>query len=155
MALLAFVTIASVAFLLYSAKGGMPESVSATYYGLGSCGWMFQLFMLSMGVCLLPVWMDVSEDNHKFMVFLSCASLLFVAAAPCFKLKLEGAVHYSAAVLCCLCAVTWQILEGLWDITLWFAWIGGMLSLVWKKQWCWWMECSVIGSLLANLWRII
>ena len=153
--LLIIVTIISVAYLFFSMKDGVPDSISATYYALGDKGWLCPLVMFLLGTCLLPVWMDASEEGHKYLVFLSCASLWFVAAAPCFRLELEGKVHYSAAVVCCLCAVTWQILEELWDITLWFVWIGGMLSLVWRKQWCWWTEWAVTGSLVANLWRVI
>lgn len=154
-ALLVSVTIISVAYLFYSLKDGVPDSISATYYTLGDKGWMCPLVMFLTGTLLYPVWMDVSQEAYEYLVFLACTSLWFVAAAPCFRLELEGTVHYSAAVACCLCAVTWQIFEGLWDITLWFAWVGGMLSLVWRKQWCWWMEWAVVGSLVANLWRVV
>ena len=135
-------------------RRGVPESLSATYYDLGRYGWVFQAFVALVAAMLYFVWMPVSETGHEWMVFLSCASLLFVAAAPCFRLPLEGMVHYSSAVVCCLCAVSWQMAEGLWDVTLWFAWIGGMLSLAWRRQWCWWMEWAVVFSLLVNLFDV-
>ena len=141
--------------MVFSMRRGVPESLSATYYDLGRYGWVFQAFVALVAATLYFVWLPVSEDGHEWMVFLSCASLLFVAAAPCFRLPLEGMVHYSSAVVCCLCAVSWQMAEGLWDVTLWFAWIGGMLSLVWRRQWCWWMEWAVVFSLLGNLWRVV
>lgn len=154
--LLVLLTVLAMFLLVLSASktGGVPESISATYYDLGKHGWLFQLFMLFLSAGLFVVWMPVSSDNHQCLVFLACASLLFVAAAPCFREDLQGKVHYTSAIICCVCAVLWQILEGLWDVTLWFAWIGGMLSLMMKDKWCWWMECAVIGSLLANLWRV-
>ena len=141
-------------YMVFSLRKGVPESLSATYYDLGRRGWVFQVFVATVAAMLYVVWMPRSEAGHEWMVFLSCASLLFVAAAPCFRLSLQGMVHYSSAVVCCLCAVSWQIAEGLWDVTLWFAWIGGMLSLAWRRQWCWWMEWAVVFSLIANLFDV-
>ena len=149
------VTAISVLYVLCSMHREIPESLSATYYDLGNHGWMFQVLMLAMGVLLFPVWVSVSECGHEWMAFVACASLLFVAAAPAFRLPLVGAVHYGSAVVCCVCAVLWQIMEGLWDVTLWFGFVGGMLSLAWRDKWCWWLECAVVGSILCNLWRVV
>ena len=135
-------------------KFGIPESLSATYYSLGEYGWIFQVLMLGIGGFLLPVWLSAADESYQFLVFLACASLCFVAVTPCFKLELQGKVHYSAAIVCCISVFTWQILEELWDVTLWFVWIGGMLTLTNRSKWCWWLECAAIGSLLANLWQI-
>lgn len=134
---------------------GIPESLSATYYLLGKQGWLFSVYMSVVSVALYVIWFPLCEPSYQCLPFLSCGSLLFVAAAPAFRLELEGKVHYGSAIVCCVCAVLWQILEGLWDVTLWFAWIGGMLSLVWRRQWCWWMEWAVVFSLLGNLWRVV
>ena len=157
MILLVISTVFSLCYLALSVKvsGGIPESLSATYYALGSHGWLFQVFMASFSLCLLPVWISVSGDSFRCLAFLSCASLLFVAAAPCFRMEPEGKVHYTAAVVCCVCGVLWQVLEGMWDVTLWFAFLFGMLSLQWRDKWCWWLECAVAGSILANLYRMV
>ena len=134
---------------------GIPESLSATYYLLGKQGWLFSVYMSVVSVALYAVWFPLCEPSYQCLPFLSCGSMLFVAAAPSFKMELEGMVHYSSAIVCCVCAVLWQILEGLWDVTLWWATMAFMLSLGWKDKWCWWLECAVIGSLLCNLWRIV
>lgn len=134
---------------------GIPESLSATYYLLGKQGWLFSVYMSVVSVALYVTWFPLCEPSYQCLPFLSCASLLFVAAAPAFRLELEGRVHYGSAIVCCVCVVLWQILEGLWDVTLWFAWIGGMLSLSMKDKWCWWMEVAVVGSLIANLWGVV
>lgn len=155
MVFLIITTIILYLFLVISESREVPESLSATYYLMKDNGWMFQALMVFCGIGLLPSWMNVSSDDWRFLVFLSCAGIVFTGVAPAFKLKLEGAVHYSAAVVCCVSAILWQMLEGLWDITLLFTWIGGMLTLQWKKQWCWWLELSVIGSVFANLFRLI
>lgn len=154
--LLIFSMVITICYLCLSAwvTGGVPESLSATYYLLGNKGWLFQLVMGMTGLLLLPVWVSVSEVGLQHLAFFACGGLLFTAVAPAFKLKLEGAVHYSAAVVCCVCAVLWQIMEGLWDITLLFALIGWMCYLQWRN-WCWWLEVAVTGSVMANLWRLV
>lgn len=154
--LLTIATVIFVAYLVYVVRteDGVPESLSSTYYSLGDKGWLFQAVMGVTGLLLLPVWLSVSSIQTQYLAFLACGNLLFTAVAPAFKLKLEGVVHYSAAVLCCVSAVLWQVLEGLWDITLLFTLVGWMCYLQWKS-WCFWLEVAVTGSVIANLWRVI
>lgn len=149
-----FVAVFYIVYSMIKAKG-VPESVSATYYILEDEGWIFQCVIGSIAALLLPVWLEVTEPWRQWTAFVTCSSMVFVAMAPSFRMELQGAIHYSAAVICCISAVSWQVLEGLWDVTLWFAWLGGMLAVMWKEQWCWWIELSVIGSLLCNLFRTI
>ena len=134
---------------------GVPESFSRTYYDLGEDGWIFQLFMFGVAIGLLPLWLAVSGEELQCLVFLACSSLMFVAAAPEFRVELQGKVHYTAAAVCCVSVFAWQILEGMWDVVLWFVWMGGMLTLKNRSKWCWWLECAAVGSLLANLWRMV
>lgn len=155
-AILFFVTLMTLAYAICSiVKFGVPVSVSSTYYHLKKNGWIFQVLMFVLGCALFPIWISVSDESWQFLVFLACASLCFVASAPAFRIELQGKVHYSAAVICCVSVFSWQILEGLWDVTLWFVWIGVMLTLTNRNKWCWWLECAAVGSLLANLWRLV
>lgn len=139
--------------LVYS--GGVPVSLSSVYYSMEEEGWLFQFLMLAIPMMLLPVWLEVSDDVHRWLAFLSCGCVMAVGAAPSFKIPLEGLVHYSAAALCCVCSVAWQLAEGLWDVMLWFGVTGGMLALMWREKWCWWLECAVIGSVVSNIWRVL
>lgn len=158
--MLAFLALSSVIALAYlgiSVKvcGGIPVSLSDTYYKLGDRKWLFQLVMVSVSVTLYPVWVSVSSEELIGLAFASYMSLLFVASAPCFREDLQGKVHYSAAAVCCLCVFLWQVLESLWDVALWFVWIGSMPTLMNRSKWCWWLEVTAIGSLFANLWRVV
>lgn len=154
--LLTLIILTTLCYLVYSVKvmEGIPESLSATYYGLKEDGWLFQALCIGMAFGLLPMWIEACGGEYEYLPFLACGSLGFVGIAPSFKLKLEGMIHYSAAVVCCVCAVLWQVLEGLWDITLLFALIGWMCYLQWKN-WCFWLEVAVTGSVMANLWRLV
>lgn len=136
-------------------SGGVPVSLSSVYYAMGGNGWLFQVLMLAIPMVLLPVWLEVSEDVHRWLAFVACGCVMAVGAAPSFKIPLEGLVHYSAAALCCVCSVAWQLLAGLWDVTLWFGVTGGMLALMWREKWCWWLECAVIGSVVFNIGRML
>lgn len=154
--ILCMATVVAAVYFVYVAIAckGIPESLSATYYLLGNKGWLFQLVMGMTGLLLLPVWVSVSEECLQHLAFFACGGLLFTAVAPAFRLKLEGAVHYSAAVVCCVSAILWQVMEGLWDITLFFAILGWVCYLQWKN-WCFWLEVAVTGSVMANLWRLV
>lgn len=125
------ITITTICYLCYSAwvTGGVPESLSATYYWLKEDGWLFQALCIGMAFGLLPMWIEACCGEYEYLPFLACGGLGFVGVAPSFKLKLEGMMHYTAAAVCCVSAVLWQILMGLWDITLLFGFIGLMLSL--------------------------
>ena len=151
------ITLIILTYLCFSVwvSKGIPISISNTYYLLGNKGWIFQVFLCLLAVLLYIVWFPLVSEYYQYFPFLCCSSLLFVASAPCFKEELQGNVHYSSAIISCVCDVLWQVLEGLWDVTLWFGVIGFMLTLMNKSKWCWWLECSVIGSLIFNLLRLI
>ena len=135
---------------------GCPVSVSAVYYVLEDGGRrVFQMCMAAMAPLLYATWIHLGKDIHLCLAFLACASLLYVAFSPEFKEELQGKVHYTAAAVCCASVFLWQVLEGLWDVTLWFVWVAGMLTLNDRSKWCWWLECAAIGSLLANMWRLV
>lgn len=150
----AIVLILALASLLYVVGCimvfGVPESLSATYYLSGRFGWLFQTFMILSGMILLPVWLDISEEPYRFLVFLSCAGMVFVGVSPAFRLRLEGTVHYSAAAVCCTSAILWILLSGMYPVLVWWSLIGWMLYLQYGR-WCWWLEVSVIGAVFTSL----
>lgn len=153
--ILCFIALLATAYLIgVVRKFGVPESLSATYYSLGKKGWLFQLVMGTSGLLLAPVWMECAMDEWRFLAFLGCSGLLFTAVAPSFRMKLEGAVHYTAAVVCCVSAILWQVVEGLWDVTLLFA-ILGWMGFLQQRKWCFWLEVAVMSSVIANLWRLV
>ena len=142
------------AFALYIALSihwfGIPESISDTYYRLESrkegSGWVFTIWTWVILFTLIPVWMDVSTENTQFLVFLSCAGLGFVGAAPQFKVANHSKVHFAGAGICALSAVLWAVFSGLWFIPL--ITLPASLCFVyrWKKQWLFWLEMAAFTS---------
>ena len=154
--LLSISVVSALAYLCLSVGvcGGIPVSLSATYYELGRRGWMFQVFMCIVACTLYPVWMAVSSASLQCLPFLSCASMLFVAAAPSFRMKLEGKVHYTAAAVCCVSGVLWQILEGVWEVLVCFILVWLVVTFRDRSKWCWWLEMCVSGSIYTSLSRL-
>ena len=129
-------------------SGGIPESLSATYYGLKEDGWLFQALCIGMAFGLLPIWIEACCGEYEYLPFLACGSLGFVGIAPSFKLKLEGMIHYSAAVVCCVSAILWLLLSGNYPIVIWWSGICQMLYLQFGR-WCWWLEVGVMGAVFT------
>lgn len=129
----------------------IPESLSAIYYLLGKRGWIFQLVMALTGLCLLPPWLEATPDDWQCLPFLSCMSLLFVAAAPQFRLRLDGAVHYASAIVCGACAVLWMFLCGYGDVFLPCFVAAIVLSVIYPKNYMWWLEVAIVISIFYCL----
>lgn len=129
----------------------IPESISAIYYLLGKKGWIFQIVMVLVAVMLFFPWVEKSDDSLQFLPFLSCGSLLFVAAAPAFRLRLDGIVHYSSAIVCGVSAVLWMFLQGYGDMFLYCFILALLFTLFCPKQYMFWLECGVVASVCLCL----
>lgn len=143
---LAFLTL----YLVYaiSVIKSVPWSISDTYYQLEKRGkkkWLFQLAMIVPAMLLLPAWLECSDENIQFLAFLACGGLMFVGAAPCFKLELDGKVHYAATAICGTSAVLWTCFSGMWHIPLIAMLIAAGLGLRYRK-WMFCIECAAFVS---------
>lgn len=129
---------------------GIPKSISATYYLLGKYGWLFQFALALTAFTALPVLIDASSEETEFLAFLSCGGLLFVSAAPLFRLKFEGAVHYGSALVCCISLVLWQVFNTSWIVPLvTFSLV--LIPILIGKKYTWWLEVATISSAYASL----
>lgn len=107
---------------------GIPYSISDTYYKLENrkkgAGWLFSAMCVSVGGLLLPALLDMTPDRYQFTVFLACAGLIFVGAAPQFKLPLTNTVHYGSAAVCCIFSQIWVGLTCWWVLLpVWLAYL--------------------------------
>ncbi len=139
-------------YLAYIVKCfGIPRSLSDTFYLLGDRGWIFQVVLGLFGALLMPTWIDLSSGNTQFLAFLACAGLLFVAAAPCFKIDIEGKVHYTSAMLCCVCAFVWQIVEMGWLFPVGSLAVALGITVSTKGNPFWWVELAVMLSSVLSI----
>nr|DAN21448.1 MAG TPA_asm: hypothetical protein [Bacteriophage sp.] len=144
-----------VAYMAYSLRviKVIPWSVSDTYYQLEKRGrkkWLFQLAMIAPAMLLLPAWLECSSANIQFLAFLSCGGLVFVGAAPCFKLKPEGRIHYAATVICGVSSVLWSCLSGMWYIPTAAMLVAVGLGIKYQK-WMFFLECAAFVSAYASI----
>ena len=130
---------------------GIPRSLSDTFYLLGDRGWLFQVVLGLFGVLLMPIWIDLSSANTEFLAFLACAGLLFVAAAPCFKIDIEGKVHYTSAVICCIAAFAWQMMEMCWLLPIGSLALALGATMITKGKLFWWVEMAILVSSVISI----
>lgn len=132
------------------AKFGIPKSISETYYLLGKHGWLFQVTLFSVAFLVVPTLIDRSSENTRFLAFLACAGLAFVAAAPLFKMELEGKVHYVSAAICCGGLVLWQVFNACWVVPI-VCFLAVLYPMVKDKKYMWWLEIATIVSAYVSL----
>ena len=132
------------------AKFGIPKSISETYYLLGNMGWLFQVTLFSVAFLVVPTLIDRSSEGTRFLAFLACAGLAFVGAAPLFKRKLDGKVHYISAAMCCVGLVLWQVFNACWVVPL-ICFVAILPPMLFDGKRMWWLEIATIVSAYVSL----
>lgn len=100
-----------IAYIIVSvAKFGVPPSLSDTYYLYGGKpkGYIFTAVLWITVFCLIPQWISITPESLVFLVFLACAGLLLVGAAPIFKSR-DDKWHQAFAIICAIAAIAWEI----------------------------------------------
>lgn len=129
---------------------GIPKSISETYYLLGKMGWLFQVTLFSVAFLVVPTLIDMSSEGTRFLAFLACAGLAFVGAAPLFKRKLDGKVHYISAAMCCGGLVLWQVFNACWVVPL-ICFVAIIPPMLFDGKRMWWLEIATIVSAYVSL----
>lgn len=124
--------ISALMFTLYNGfvccKFGIPESISSTSYIFKEYNgkpWLFSFMCVIIVVGLFPLWVLISEDCYDWMVFITCAGILFAGATPMFRESFEKPIHYGSGIILSLSMVSWMISSGYWKQLL----VIGVLSL--------------------------
>lgn len=90
------------------------DSLSESYYTHKkqfNKGWLFQVNILFTVLLLLPAWLEISEGStFQFLTFLAPVSLAFVAAAPNYKSRSEGKIHFISALITLIISLCWAFL---------------------------------------------
>lgn len=124
----------------------IPNSISEIYYKLGNKGWMFQVVLFLIAAILLPIWLNKTDDCFQFLPFLACFNLMLVAAAPQFKISLDGPIHYISAIISGTCAVIWLILYGYTYTFITCLAFAIVLSCLDYTKYMFWLECAIVVS---------
>lgn len=147
-------------------QGGVPASISATFYKLAHPYWFMAAMWLTAGL-LMPALLEASKEGTEWMAFLGCAGMLLVGAAPHFKEDLEGKVHTAGAVLCLVASQVWVGFNCPWCLAVWVAYvaytIAGMAKHVtasmvsdflWTKP-MFWIEVTAFVSTYISVFILL
>lgn len=146
-----------IAYTIYAEiKGGMSKSLSQTYYRLEPFHkeWMFQAALVCTGLFLFPAWIILSPDWCAFMGVLSCLSIIFVGAfARYLRMKEDKFIHTFCAWFAAAASVCWSIFsyEWLWISPVVFGILGGIMALIFRKSYYFWLEMGAFASAFASL----
>lgn len=103
-------------------SGGIPSSISATFYRLKHPYWFCAVMWLTAGL-FMPAILEVSTPGTEWIAFLGCAGMLLVGAAPNFTDDLEGNVHTAGAILCLAGSQLWVTFNCPLVLLLWIGYI--------------------------------
>lgn len=161
-----FTYIAISIFILYTTISlcifkTIPSSLSNTYYMYKEkkewLKYLFPIMMFLTSGFLLPAWLEATEgSNLQFLSFLTCASIMFVGAAPNFKnIGIESTIHTVAAIIAAICAMLWCLfVVGSYGIILSYLVIFLILALCTKSiksSYTFWLEMIAFFSLFISL----
>ena len=124
-------------------QGGIPSSISATFYKLEHPHWFMATTWLTAGL-LMPAILEVSRPDTEFLAFLACAGMFLVGAAPNFKEDFEGDIHELGAVLCIAGSQLWVMYNCPWCLLVWVAYVVYTIVM---------MTRHVLDSVIADFYR--
>lgn len=118
-----FGIIAAMIFALYTAivikkTGGIPYSISETYYRLENPKW-FSVCMALDGIAFFGSAVGRTPDSCQFLVFLSLIGVLIIVLSPRFKEKKEGIIHYTGTAILLLSSQSWVACTNPWLLIIW------------------------------------
>ena len=152
--------ITAILFILYNIfvlyKFGVPESLSATSYLFKekyNQHWWFSLICLIIIVGLFPNWINISSTITQFLVFLSCAGILFIGASPFFLKGMEKPIHYISGIITTITFILWFIFNGYY---LWLIYISitCIPFILWKPK-CFIYFIEIIAYIYSVLFFLL
>lgn len=144
-----FTIISALLIAVYTAAvciktGGIPYSISETYYKIEHKYW-FGSTMVLTACMLMPAILDVTPDSYQFTAFLACAGMIMTGIAPNFREGIDRKIHTTGAVLCLVFSQVWVGLTLPWMLLLWAGYLAYTAIGV-KRNW----NGYFIGSFLST-----
>lgn len=146
-------------------SGGIPSSISVTFYRLKHPYWFCAVMWLTAGL-LMPAILEVSTPGTEWIAFLGCAGMLLVGVAPNFREEFEGKVHTAGAIITMLSSQVWVAFNCPWMLLLWIAYVvytvvmmtrrvpGSFMSdFLWTKP-MFWVEVTALMATFMTLFLI-
>ena len=163
-----FGIISALIFAIYTTvviykTGGIPYSISDTYYRLAHPKW-FSLCLGLNGITFFGSAILRTPENIQFLVFLALLGMITIAISPRFKERTEGIIHYFGIVLLLLSTQAWVACTNPLLLIIWLAPViyivrhvmaDSMKSDLWNKiVYAWpafWLEITGFIIIFLNL----
>lgn len=147
-AVIASCLVMGVYLLLVCCQGGVPTSISETYYRTFGSKWVFSGVLFAAASFAVAPLLNHTSESYQFLAFFIVAGIFFVAASPAFRDEFEGKVHTGAALILCFATIAWLILTaGVPYIAI----AGVLVGVIQRREFIFWLELG----LLANLYKEI
>lgn len=159
------IALVSIAFIIYSVYmvlalarlQDFPISLSASHYAWES-KWQFPFMMISVALLLLPVWIELTPEQWRFLPFISCAGMCFVGCSAEYRDPgIARTVHLTAAYIGSVTVVLCLIFVLGGFITLLSSFIVhvtiGLLTRKFKETYTYWLENCAIIALFIVLYK--
>lgn len=147
-AIIAFTLLAAYIVTACIINRSIPDSISQMVNSLPSSGmWLWSAVMLITAALTMPAALAAASDNTRFLAFLSCISIVFMALTPLVSQTITMAYHVHMATAI-ISAVTSQLLVAANCLWLMLGWLPFIVS--WylfsrknqKFQWKFWAETT-------------
>ena len=135
--------------------GGVPASISTTFYKLEHKLWFGATMWLTAGL-LMPAILEVTPGCYQFTAFLACVGLMLIGVAPNFKEGTDRPIHITGAILCILFSQIWVGLTCSWMLMVWAVylaytvwstkihWKGNLISAFLLTKPMFWIEVTAL-----------
>ena len=154
----AFMIIAAYLAATIFVFGGIPQSISNTYYMWRTRGvkFLFTFIMWIVGILTIIYWLNRCTGQYsayQFLPFLSVSGMCFVGAACAFKETLTRATHFAAAGVWAASAIAFFALIGDWQAIVAGAVLGLILFAFDRfRNLTFWAEIAVVVMMFIGLY---
>ena len=129
----------------------IPNSMSQSVFLLPSWGrTLWTVAIAVVAFLTVPSFIDHTPDDFKFLAFLSCAALAFVAVTPLTGAKeMSYNVHMISAYACGVLSQLAVAITCPWFLLLWLPWVVAYVLIRRNGQWktkAFWAEVTCFVS---------
>lgn len=139
--------------------GKIPDSLSKSVYFIPpKWSWIWTVTIGTVAALIMPVMLEKAADNWKFLAFLSCAGLFFVAFCPLSHKKDKTEPSYIAHMIgawtSAICSQLLAIVTTHEIMIMWMPWFFAHEWMTRKKSWpqkVFWAEMTCFATIFILL----
>lgn len=122
--------------VLCIANRQIPASLSEAVYNLPSLGsWLWVLVILAVAFLTMPTLIELASENTKFLGFLSCVALAFVAVCPLDPKQRTHKAHMIASYAAAILSQLLVAFNNPWLLLMWIPWVAAFIWITKDEKW--------------------